>query len=79
IDGRIRLLEEEVFLDKNKKHTIEIVVDRLEVKGGIETRLTDSLETASNRSGGLVLVTQKLGEKEKEYVFLPRFGASSCQ
>lgn len=78
IDGRIRLLEEEVFLDRNKKHTIEIVVDRLEVKEGIETRLADSLETASNRSGGLVLVTQKLGEKEKEHIFSRHFACSHC-
>ncbi len=78
IDGRIRLLEEEIFLDKNKKHTIEIVIDRLEVKKGIETRLTDSLETASNRSDGLVLVTQKLGEKEKEHIFSRHFACSHC-
>lgn len=78
IDGKIRLLEEEVFLDKNKKHTIEIVVDRLEVKKGIETRLTDSLETASNRSDGLVLVTQELAKKEKEHIFSRHFACSHC-
>ena len=78
IDGRIRLLEEEVFLDKNKKHTIEIVIDRLEVKEGIENRLADSLETASNRSGGLVLITQKLDQNEKEYVFSRHFACSRC-
>lgn len=78
IDGKIRLLEEEIFLDKNKKHTIEIVVDRLEVKKGIETRLSDSLETASNRSDGLVLVTQKFGEKEKEHIFSRHFACPRC-
>jgi len=78
IDGKIRLLEEEIFLDKNKKHTIEIVVDRLEVKKGIETRLADSLETASNRSGGLVLVIQKIGKEEKEHIFSRHFACPHC-
>ncbi len=78
IDGEIRLLEEEIFLDKNKKHNIEVVVDRLEVKKGIETRLADSLETASDRSGGLVLVTQKIGKENKEYIFSRHFACPEC-
>ena len=78
IDGEIRPLEEEVFVDKNKKHNIEVVVDRLEVKKGIETRLADSLETASDRSKGLVLVTQKLGKKDKEYIFSRHFACPEC-
>lgn len=78
IDGKTRLLEEDIFLDKNKKHTIEIVVDRLEVKKGMETRLADSLETASNRSGGLVLVIQKIGKEEKEHIFSRHFACPQC-
>ena len=46
IDGQMHELGETIELDKNKKHTIEVVVDRLVVKEGIVSRLTDSLETA---------------------------------
>ncbi len=55
VDGELRDLSEEIRLEKNKKHTIEIVVDRIIVKPGIETRLTDSVETALEISGGEVL------------------------
>lgn len=56
IDGNLYDLSEEIRLEKNKKHTIEIVVDRLVVKQEIRSRLADSLETAVNLSGDLVLV-----------------------
>ena len=56
IDGIIYDLSEEIKLEKNKKHTIEIVVDRLVIKYDIQSRLTDSIETAVNLSGGLVAV-----------------------
>ena len=56
IDGLTYELSEEIKLEKNKKHTIEIVVDRLIVKPGIEKRLTDSLETVMSLTGGLVMV-----------------------
>lgn len=78
VDGEIHLLEEDIFLDKNKKHTVEVVVDRLKVKKGIETRLADSLEAASNRSGGLVLVIQKIDEAEKQYIFSRYFACPEC-
>lgn len=78
VDEKIRLLEEDIFLDKNKKHTLEIVVDRLEVKKGIENRLADSLETAAGRAAGLVLVTQKIGKEEKDYVFSRHFACPHC-
>ena len=45
-------LSEEIKLDKNKKHNIEIIVDRLVIKPGIESRLTDSIETVMSLSGG---------------------------
>ena len=66
VDGVIYDLEEDIKLDKNKKHTISVVVDRLVVKEGIEKRLTDSLETALKLADGLVSV-QLLGEEEKLY------------
>ena len=56
VDGEIYLLSDDIHLDKNKKHTIEVVVDRLVVKKEIETRLTDSLETAAALSDGIVHV-----------------------
>jgi len=78
IDGKIRLLEEDIFLDKNKKHTIEVVVDRLKVKKGIESRLADSVETATNLSNGLVSITQKTEKEEKEYIFSRHFSCPEC-
>ena len=57
IDGELYdLSEEHITLEKNKKHTIEIVVDRVVIKPGIEKRLTDSIETVMKLSGGLMLV-----------------------
>ena len=56
IDGELRDLGEEIALEKQKKHTIEIVVDRLVVRAGTESRLTDSLETALRAGGGVVYV-----------------------
>ncbi|MBS7009370.1 excinuclease ABC subunit UvrA [Anaerostipes sp.] len=56
VDGNIYDLEEEITLDKNKKHNIEIVVDRLVVREGIEKRLTDSIETALDLADGLMTV-----------------------
>ena len=66
VDGTIFDLDEEIKLDKNKKHTINVVVDRLVVKEGIEKRLSDSLETALKLADGLVSV-QLLGGEETLY------------
>lgn len=63
IDGNIYDLSEEIKLEKNKKHTIEVVVDRLVIKPEIRSRLTDSIETAVNLSGGLVAVDVIGGEE----------------
>ena len=56
IDGELHDLGEEIALEKQKKHTIEIVVDRLVVRGGMESRLADSLETALHAGEGVVYV-----------------------
>ena len=56
VDGSVYELTEEITLDKNLKHNIEVVVDRLVVKPGIEKRLTDSLETALGLTDGLILI-----------------------
>jgi excinuclease ABC subunit A len=63
IDGETVELSNDIKLDKNKKHTIEIVVDRIIVKEGIEGRLTDSLETALKLSEGLVVIDIINGER----------------
>ena len=62
VDGNLYELSEDILLDKNKKHTIEIVVDRLIVREGIEKRLTDSLETTLKLSDGLAVVDVTDGE-----------------
>ncbi len=62
-DGIIYDLSEEIKLEKNKKHSIEIVIDRLVIKEGIENRLADSVETVSGISGGLVIVDVQDGEE----------------
>ena len=63
IDGNIYDLSEEIKLEKNKKHTIDVVVDRLVIKKDILSRLTDSIETAVSLSGGLVSVDVIDGEE----------------
>ncbi len=63
VDGSLYELTEEITLDKNKKHNIEIVVDRLVIRDDIQTRLTDSLESAIALTGGLVLVDVIDGEE----------------
>ena len=62
VDGSMYELSEEIKLDKNKKHNIEIVVDRLMVKEGIEKRLADSIETALAQANGLVVIDVIGGE-----------------
>jgi len=75
IDGEIRDVNEEISLDKNKKHTIEIVVDRLVIKQGIERRLADSIETSLNLSGGILIVA---AEGKQEMLFSQNFACSDC-
>ncbi len=75
VDGTIRDLNEEIILDKNKKHTIEVLVDRLLAKEGAEKRLADSLATALNLSDGVVKVEIVGGE---ELVFSEKFACVDC-
>ena len=63
VDGILYDLSEEIKLEKNKKHNIEIVVDRLAVSDSIKSRLTDSIETALRLSGGLVIADVPGGEE----------------
>lgn len=76
IDGSIyELAEEEVTLDKNKKHNIEAVVDRVIIKDGIEGRLTDSIETALKLADGLVIINVIDGE---DILFSENFACPEC-
>ncbi len=77
VDGRLRDLDEEITLDKNKKHTIEAVVDRLLIKPDLRRRLTDSLEAALRLSEGIVTVNV-LGEGEKDHTFSERLACIDC-
>lgn len=75
VNGEVQSLEEEIALEKNKKHTIEIVVDRLVIKAGLESRLADSLETAAKWGEGLVEVSVVNG---KSYFFSQHFSCPDC-
>ena len=70
IDGSLYDLGEEISLDKNKKHDIEVVVDRLVLKEGVRSRLGDSVETALKLSGaGVVIDLVDKKEDENKYLF----------
>lgn len=66
VDGELRDLSENIELEKNKKHTIEVVVDRIVIKEGVEARLADSIETALKLSGGQILV-DIIGQEELRF------------
>lgn len=76
VDGIIYDLSEEIKLEKNKKHTIEIIVDRLVVKEGTQKRLTESIETVTALTGGLLVVDVNQGEDE--LVFSQNFSCPDC-
>ncbi len=75
VDGSIYDLGEKIELDKNKKHNIEIVVDRLVVREGMEQRLSESIETVSALTGGILLVDIVGGD---EIVFSQNFACPDC-
>ncbi|WP_408955733.1 excinuclease ABC subunit UvrA [Natroniella sp. ANB-PHB2] len=75
VDGEVRDISEDIELDKNYKHWIEVVVDRLIMKDGIKSRLTDSLETALNLAEGLVIIDLIDGE---ELLFSESFACPDC-
>ncbi len=75
IDGKLRELSEAIVLDKNKKHTIEVLIDRLIIKPGLKQRLADSLEVALKLSQGIVRIEVVGG---KELLFSERFACIEC-
>ncbi len=77
VDGIIYDLSEEIKLEKNKKHTIEIVVDRLVIRDGIQKRLTESIETVMSLSGGILDVN--FPETNENMVFSQNFACTHCR
>jgi excinuclease ABC subunit A len=75
LDGQILDVAEDITLEKNKKHSIEVVIDRIIVHDGVESRLADSLETALKQGDGVVLVD--VGGKE-ELLFSQNFACVAC-
>ncbi len=76
VDGSLYELDEEIKLEKNKKHSIEIIVDRLIIRPDIRQRLTDSVETASALAGGIVVVN--LLREEQDLMFSQNYACEDC-
>ncbi len=76
VDGILYDLSEQIQLEKNKKHTIELVVDRLVIREGQRRRLTDSIETACSHSGGLVTIS--LPDSGEELSFSQNYACEDC-
>ncbi|MBQ6538817.1 MAG: excinuclease ABC subunit UvrA [Bacilli bacterium] len=77
VDGETKDLSEEIDLEKNKKHNISVVIDRLVIKDGIRTRLFEAIEQATKLSHGKVVI-KLLGDKEKEIVMSESFACPHC-
>ncbi|MCI0532062.1 MAG: excinuclease ABC subunit UvrA [candidate division Zixibacteria bacterium] len=75
LDGKTRELEEKINLEKNKKHNIEVVVDRLVVENKVSKRLADSVETALRMGSGVVLIDVAGG---KEFLFSEHYACVNC-
>ncbi len=75
VDGEVRTLDEEIKLEKNKKHSLSVVIDRLVVRDGITQRLTDSVETALKLAEGLVEINVIGGETQ---MYSENFACSDC-
>ncbi len=76
VDGILYDLSEQITLEKNKKHTIELVVDRLVIREGQRRRITDSIETACAHSGGLVVIS--LPDSGEELSFSQNYACEDC-
>ena len=76
VDGFLYDLNEQISCEKNKKHTIELVVDRLVIREGQRRRITDSIETACVHSGGLVII--ELPDTKEELSFSQNYACEDC-
>lgn len=77
VDGEVRTLDEEIALEKNKKHSLSVVIDRLAVRENIHQRLTDSVETALKLADGFAEVAV-LGEQQEILLFSEHFACNDC-
>ena len=78
IDGVVTSLDESIKLDKQKKHTIEIIVDRIVLNSDVRKRLSDSVEAALESSGGIIIVTKRTEEGETEVFFSQKNACPDC-
>lgn len=78
IDGVVTSLDESIKLDKQKKHTIEIIVDRIVLSADVRKRLSDSVEAALESSGGIIIVTKREGDKDTEVFFSQKNACPDC-
>lgn len=76
IDGDVYSVDDKIILNKNKKHTIEVVVDRIQIKGDIQERLTESVELALKIGSGLIVVNEL---PNKEHIFSEHFACPTCE
>ena len=76
VDGEVMTVDDKIILNKNKKHTIEVVVDRLIMKDSINERLTESIELALKIGSGLILVNEL---PNKEHLFSEHFACPDCE
>jgi len=76
VDGNIYDLTEDIPMEKNKKHNIEIIVDRLVIKGDLTRRLTDSIETASSLSGGIIIINDL--SADLDLTFSQNYACEDC-
>ena len=78
IDGLMANLDDPIKLDKQKKHTIEIVVDRIVKNDSVRSRLADSIEIALKNANGIVVITRKVEDKEEEVFFSQKNACPDC-
>lgn len=78
IDGVVASLDDNIKLDKQKKHTIEIIVDRIVISEEARKRLSDSVETALESANGIIIVTRRVGDKDEEVFFSQKNACPGC-
>ena len=79
INGRVHDLDEAPALEKNRKHTIEVVVDRFKVREDLQLRLAESFETCLNLADGIAIIAPMDGEEGQETTFSAKFACSSSE
>lgn len=78
IDGVVASLDDNIKLDKQKKHTIEIIVDRIVISEDARKRFSDSVETALESANGIIIVTRRVGDKDEEIFFSQKNACPDC-